>query len=290
MNKNSNPEYYEQEELWGGYQFITLEKVVNDYLSLRDDDDYTSRVGRDKIIIQAKRGIRELFASAMHQIRGQQLTLSDNLMIVLPQDYVNYVRVSWVDSDGILHPMASNKNLSMARRYLQDNVGGILLDNEGYEFEDDGGQQGNGLGYKKYEICCDDHYHGYNSHFRPNKDFSNDYPNGSFNIDTERGFIRFSSNVKSREIVLEYISDGLYIGTDAQDERNIKIHKFADSCLRSFIYYELIKQRRNIPMGEKALARKEYYNDLRLLKRKMNPIRLADFMQAFKSANKWVKK
>lgn len=281
MSRDSNPDYYDNEELWGGYQFLTLDKIVNDFIYSLDDDDYISNVKRDKVVFHSKRAIRELFTGAMRQIRAVQLTIGDKLTIQVPQDYINYVRISWVDEEGLLHPLALNNNISMAKRYLQDHKANILLDSDGYELFDDNLVRGSGT-YTKYTVCCNP--------FQPNRDYSENYSNGSYNVDTSAGVIRFSSDVESKEIVLEYISDGLFMETDRQSEKDIKIHKFADTTIRSYVYYELIKFKRNVPAYAIKSARDEYFNDLRLLKRKINTIRMSELLQAFKSANKWIKK
>ena len=130
--------YYDDETRWGEYQYITLEDVINNYLMSGDPDDYTSMVPRYRILYQARRGLREFYYDVLREIRAVRLELSPSLMVTLPPDYINYVRISWVDDKGILHPMAKNENISMAESYLQDNNYNLLFDNEGCVLQDDG--------------------------------------------------------------------------------------------------------------------------------------------------------
>ena len=48
----------------------------------------------------------------------------------------------------------------------------------------------------------------------PNKDNSKTFPNGRFKVDRSVGVIQFNSTAQSKTIVLEYISDGLYEGSN----------------------------------------------------------------------------
>ena len=281
--------YYDDETRWGEYQYITLEDVINNYLMSGDPDDYTSMVPRYRILYQARRGLREFYYDVLREIRAVRLELSPSLMVTLPPDYINYVRISWVDDKGILHPMAKNENISMAESYLQDNNYNLLFDNEGCVLQDDGSpalastvvNSGTEGYYNQYEFC--------NTEFQPNKNMTNVYSNGSYKIDKNRGVISFYSSAFGREIVLEYISDGLFTGCEGQPETDIRVHKFAEMALLDFIYFELIKRRRNVPYNEKDRARKEFYNSKRRTKRRISTIRADELRQAFKGSSKWIK-
>ena len=281
--------YYDDETRWGEYQYITLEDVINNYLMSGDPDDYTSMVPRYRILYQARRGLREFYYDVLREIRAVRLELSPSLMVTLPPDYINYVRISWVDDKGILHPMAKNENISMAESYLQDNNYNLLFDNEGCVLQDDGSpalastvvNSGTEGYYNQYEFC--------NTEFQPNKNMTNVYSNGSYKIDKNRGVISFDSSAFGREIVLEYISDGLFTGCEGQPETDIRVHKFAEMALLDFIYFELIKRRRNVPYNEKDRARKEFYNSKRRTKRRISTIRADELRQAFKGSSKWIK-
>src|SRR5690606_22292987 len=99
--------------------------------------------------------------------------------------------------------------------------------------------------------------------------------------------IQFGSEVFGKHIVLEYISDGIYTGCEGRPEVDIRIHKFAETAIMDFIYYELIKNRRNVPANEKARARKEFFNSRRIAKRRINTINYSELIQMFKGQSKW---
>ena len=280
--------YYNNPEEWGDYQFIPIEDIVNNYLMSRSSDDYTSTEPRHKIVYHAKRGLKELYFDVLRQIRAIELAVSPTLNVTIPPDYINYVRISYVDNKGQLHPMSIDKRYSMANRYLQDNNYDLLFDSDGNILQDYGNPAtGNNISdniSSDSECGCSQKCFS----FAPNRDNSNVYPNGKFNIDISNGIIQFSPDVVTKNIVLEYISDGLYL-EDGQSERDIKIHKFAETALHNYIFYELIKNRRTVPAVEKQRAKREYGNSKRIAKRRINTVRADEFRQAFKSSNKWIK-
>ena len=281
-------EYYSDPSQYGNYQYVTLEDIVNNFIMSSDQDDYTSLTARYKILYQARRAFRELYFDVMQEIRAIELDLSPTLTVTLPPDFVNYVRISWVDENGVLHPMAADMNKSIAQVYLQDHEYNLLFDSNGCVLQ----SYNEGLDVntadqvalanknRHYTICND---------FIPNKNFSNVFVNGKYRIDKSAGLIHFGSDSFGKSIVLEYISDGLFTGCEGRPEKDLRIHKFAESAVLDYIYYELIKNRRNVPANEKMRARKEYFNNRRLAKRRMNTMRKDELIQTMKGANKWIK-
>ncbi|NRA77274.1 MAG: hypothetical protein HRU18_03615 [Pseudoalteromonas sp.] len=289
----ASADYYADSSQHGDYQYITLNDIINNFIANRDSDDYTSTVPRYKVLYQARRAFRELYYDAVREIRAVEIELGPTLTMVVPPDFINFVRISWVDEEGQLHPMAMDTRQSIAQRYLQDNDYELLFDNNGCVLQD------NGLPYSALNNAEDipsdyrdsmNCYSFCDSGFTPNVNYSNVYSNGKFNYNRSRGLIEFGSNVKGKTIVLEYISDGMFTGCEGLPESDLRIHKFAETAVLDYMYYELIKQRRNVPAVEKQRARKEFYNSKRKTKRRINTIRYSELMQAFKSSSVWIKK
>lgn len=276
-----NIDYYDNPQSHGEYQYVTLEEVINNYMMSRGDDDYTNNEPRYKILYQAKRGVRELYYDVVREIKAIELELSPTLNVIVPPDFVNAVRISWVDDSGQLHPMSVDRTMVIADKYLQDHEYELLFDDEGEVLKADEGIPKIGGGVRRYSVCS--------TPFTPNIDRSKFNKNSTFNIDKAAGIIQFSSDARSKRIVLEYISDGLYTGNMSRGERQIRIHKFAESALVDYIYYGLVKNRRNVPMNEKIRARKEFYNNRRIAKRRVNSLNYQDLIQVFKGSTKWIK-
>lgn len=284
-------DYYNAPEQWGQYQYVTLKDTINNYMAFREDDDFTSSSNRTKILYHARRGFRELYHDVVREVKAISLELSPTLNVILPPDFVNYVRISWVDEHGQLNPMAMDDRMSIAREYLQDSNYNLLFDSNGCVLEgnsprtpmDDIVEPSSDRDTPVY------HYQFCNGGFRPNEDQSRVFNNGRYKLDTANGIIQFGSDAAGREIVLEYISDGLFTGCEGRNEADLRIHKFAESALLDYIYYETIKTRRSVPANEKARARREYFNSRKIAKQRMNSLRVSELLQVFKKSLKWIK-
>lgn len=290
MNITNSQEYYNTPSRFGEYQYVTLKEVIDNFMMSRDSDDYHGTTPRFKVLFQAMRGLREFYYDVVREVRAIELELSPTLSVTLPPDYINYVRISWVDDKGHLRPMSIDTTMSIAQEYLQDNDHNILFDNEGCVLIGNSETQlanaqntsntGDRSKYAEYSFC---------STFNPNQDLSKVYTNGKYNIDKSRGIIQFGSDAMGKLVVLEYISDGLYTGCEGKPEEEIRIHKFAEGALMDFIYYELIKNRRRVPANEKHRARKEFYNSRKNTKQRINALRVDELLQVFKGSTKWIK-
>jgi hypothetical protein len=282
-------EYYQEDAPHGGYQYTKMNDLINDYIMSRSSDDYTADTPRYQILYQAMKGLREFYYDILQEIKGRALELSPTLQVTLPQDYVNYVRISWVDDFGQLHPMAMDNKMSIASDYLQDVNYNLLFDEDGCVLLD----HKNGNSFEGSTVvdgvASSYEYQFRQNTFKPNINLSNVYENGKYKIDKERGIIQFGSGVQGRVIVLEYISDGLFSGCEGKPEEEIRVNKFAESALLDYIYYQLTKNSRNIPANEKARARKEYHNSRRIAKARINTLRKEELIQTFKGSTKWIK-
>jgi len=288
----NSSDYYNSPEEWGSYSYVTLKEVINNYLMSRDQDDYTANTPRFKILYQAMRGLREFYFDVLREVRAIELELSPSLNVTLPPDFVNFVRISWVDDQGQLHPMAVDNSMSIAEGYLQDNDYELLFDSDGCVLTSEGIRQP--LGADTTESISEGSdtpctRYSFISNFSPNLDTSRVFENGRYRLDKNTGIIQFGSDAFGRSIVLEYISDGLYTGCEGRPESDIRIHKFAEGAIMNYIYFELIKRSRNVPANEKHRAKKEYFNSIRTSKRRINTLRKDDLLQIFRASSKWIK-
>jgi len=287
-------EYYQDVQQYGDYQYNSLRNLVNNFMYSIQNDDYTEGIDVNRVVFHAKRGIQEFYFDIMNEIIRVEIELNPSLQIALPHDYINFVRISWVDLHGKLHPLAVDDSLNFAQAYLQDNEYNFLYSNTGDVLQGTHIQNrvGGGQPYG-YNDKVDYSQDGVVSYVFPyyneggtfNTNRARIFKNGSFTIDRERGQIQFSSNVTGRVIVLEYISDGMYQRSDEE----IKVHKFAEEALYAYVYWMLIKRRRNVPQNEKQAARKDYYNERRIAKRRIKPIRKDDIRQVLNGSGRFIK-
>jgi hypothetical protein len=247
-------DYYSDQENWGNYQFITLKQFIDEFMvETTDPDSYLNNTPRSKIVTQSKIGIRTLNREIKKTVLAIEMTVGPDMYLPLPQDYVDWVRVSVVTADGKLKALNINVLINRAIGYLQDDTGEILFDEQGQILQADGTNY-IGKPYRKYKFT--DYFRGKN--FELDTSVLSRW--GEFLIDEERGTIAFSSNLEGKEIVLEYISDGLQMYN--LREEDITIHKDLVETLSDWVYSECISKRRHVPANEKDRARKRYKTTL----------------------------
>tara|TARA_R100001082_G_scaffold91388_1_gene57992 strand:- start:7892 stop:9271 length:1380 start_codon:yes stop_codon:yes gene_type:complete len=99
----SQAEYYNDQD-YGNYQFTSLKDLVNQFMiGYVGDNKLISRVNKTDVIFHAKRALQELSFDVFKSCKAQEYDIPSNLTMPLPQDYVNYTKISWVDSAGIKH-------------------------------------------------------------------------------------------------------------------------------------------------------------------------------------------
>ena len=289
------------ENNYGGYAYTTLEDVITNFM--------VGYVGAGKLIPSvkttdvmffAKRGLQEFSYDTLKSIRSQELNVPASLSIPLPQDYVNYVNVSWIDGQGIKHiiyptTLTSNPyevpNQDAQGVAVQDNTGENIqttsvteerwADNDLKQINDaqsnlTGMLLSDGLGYSG---MYGDNYLGQKYGLQP----ETAQVNGWFTINERNGKMSFSSDLADKLIILEYISDGL--GYDA----DMKIPKLAEEALYAHISHAILATRINQPEYVIQRLRREKSAKLRNAKIRLSNIKLNEFVQVARGKSKWIK-
>lgn len=272
-------DYYDDPSLHGGYQYETLKNVI-DAMLLRtmDDDHILKNTKRSQLILFAKEGIQQLAESTTNDILAVELTVPESGYLILPQDFVNWVRVSVVCTDEStggyhLQPLDINRNISTATSYLQDHTGEILFDADGYILEADA-SNAYAQPYRRY---C------FGGGYQPTLDTSKLSKYGMFNVDERGGRITFSSNLVEQNIVIEYISDGL--NAELREDQ-VTIHKHCVQALKDWIYYAAIEGKRSVGAGEKQRALQRFKTTLHKAKIKRSGLNLQYIMRLMRQKTK----
>jgi len=289
------------EDNYGGYAYTTLEDVITNFM--------IGYVGAGKLIPSAKttdvmffakRGLQEFSYDTLKSIRSQELNIPANLSIPLPQDYVNYVNVSWIDSQGVKHviypttlttnpyetPSQDTQGIAIQDN-LSENINTTSITEDRWatnNLEQVNAAQSNltgmllsdGLGYPG---MYGDNYIGQRYGLQP----ETSQVNGWFTINEKNGKMSFSSDLADKLIVLEYISDGL--GYDA----DMKIPKLAEEALYAHISHAIIASRINQPEYVVQRLKRERSAKLRNAKIRLSNIKLNEFVQIARGKSKWIK-
>ena len=97
--------YYQEGEK-GNYQFTSLEDIINQFIvAYVGEEKIISKIKRVDVAFHAQRALQELSFDTFKSIKSQEITLPPSSTMTLPQDYVNYTKLSWSDSAGIKHPL-----------------------------------------------------------------------------------------------------------------------------------------------------------------------------------------
>jgi len=289
----SQQDFYENpafEDLQGGYGYVTLADVVNNFeLMYVGDNKLINNINRDIILFHAKRGLQEANFDILKEIKGIELDLSETLTLILPEDYVNYVRVSWVDRAGNFHPMVMNDDTKIAEAYLQDNDYNILFDESGNVLKaaDNSYDQTNlPPQYRMYRVDNDGFdYSELRTSGRFGLNTAKANSNGWFTVDKPNGVMKFDSRVGTRIIVLEYISDGL----ESSDPSRVRVHKFAEEVMYTYIEWMILNSTMDIQEYIIKRKRKDYDVARRKAKMRLNGITFDDIMQVMRGKDKRIK-
>ena len=287
------------EDNYGGYQYIKLDDLIENFMiAYVGREKLISDVKRTDVIFHAKRGLQEFSYDTLKSIRSQELTIPTNLSVPIPQDYVNYVRLSWIDKYGVERPLFPTNNLTTIPYYtpVQDNKGIPTQDNFGENIE------GTSITRERWEdtnidilnnnFDLDDwayfsNAYGYNGNWNVGQFYGTDPQyanvNGYFTINEREGKIAFSSDLVDRIIVLEYISDGLGYTEDT------KVPKLAEEAMYAYILHAIMSTRINQPEYIIQRLKKEKRAKLRNAKIRLSNIKLPEFVQVMRGKSKWLK-
>jgi len=289
------------EDNYGSYAYITLNDIINNFMvAYVGEGKLIQQVKRTDVIFHAKRSLQEFSYDTLKSIKSQELTVPHSLSVILPQDYVNYVKLAWIDHHGIKHPIYPTNNLTTIpyEKPLQDNNGEPLQDNFGSNIEgtsitelrwkrnnndivnDYGnngwGAMGYGYGYDQWL-----YYGFFGERYGLDPQYSNS--NGWFTIDDREGKISFSSNLINKIIVFEYISDGLAYDLDT------RVPKMAEEAMYAYIIHAIISLRVNQPEYIINSLKQEKSAKLRNAKIRLSNIKLEEITQVLRGQSKWIK-
>ena len=132
LDGTTQQEYYQGND-YGNYQFISLEDIINQFMLVYvGEDKIIPKAKRLDVAFHAQRAMQELSFDTFKSVKAQEITVPANLQMTLPQDYVNYTKISWVDSTGIKHLLyPTTSKTSNPPRHQTDSDGDFLFDLDG---------------------------------------------------------------------------------------------------------------------------------------------------------------
>ena len=289
------------EDNYGSYEYIKLTDAIDNFMvGYVGDGKLIQKAKKSDVLFFAKRSLQEFSYDTLKSIHSQELNVPASLSVILPQDYVNYVRVSFIDPLGVKRIIYPANNLTIApfETPIQDQVGVPTQDNFGENIE------GTSLTVERWKKANDNLINGQAANnINEAIDFQNAYgfggswnwggqygldpqtsqTNGWFNMDEREGKMSFSSNLAGRLIVLEYISDGLAYDADT------KVPKLAEDALYASILYSIVSTRSGQQEYLVQRLQKDRRAKLRNAKIRLSNIKLDEIVQVMRGKSKWIK-
>ena len=289
------------EDNYGSYEYIKLTDAIDNFMvGYVGDGKLIQKAKKSDVLFFAKRSLQEFSYDTLKSIHSQELNIPASLSVILPQDYVNYVRVSWIDQLGVKRIIYPANNLTIAPfgTPIQDQVGVPTQDNFGENIEGTSitterwkrandslidGQQGNNID----EVIDFQNAYGFEGSWNWGRQYGLDpqtsQTNGWFNMNEREGKMSFSSNLAGKLIVLEYISDGLAYDADT------KVPKLAEDALYASILHSIISTRSGQQEYLVQRLQKDRRAKLRNAKIRLSNIKLDEIVQVMRGKSKWIK-
>ena len=317
--ERSNPQgYYDNNGIsndgaYGSYRYISLDQLIDSFNA--------TYVGKGKICedviaydvaFHAARALQELSYDTLKSTKDWEVTIPSSLVLVMPVDYVNYVKLSWSDGSGterIIYPTSKTSNPFNVEESVET-WGGFTTDGDGQDLD------------RTAAATTGDDAYNYSSDTRDNyksqspteigstnaDDIDDEYgnlvggrygidpqhaqANGSFYIDEALGKFHFSSNMSGKTVVLRYISDGL--APYSSSSQNISINnsmvpKLAEEAMYKHMLYGILSARKDSPPGLLAQIKKERFAETRKAKLRLSNIKLEELTQILRGQSKQIK-
>jgi len=288
--------------LWegrGNYEYVKISDIVDNFMvAYVGTDKVIPKIKRSDVIFHAKRGLQEFSYDTLKSIKSQELSLPPNLQLPIPQDYVNYTRLSWVDPNGVQRTIYPANGLTMnpEQLILQDNRGDYIQDQFG-ENQEASQSITDGLwksandsdinGKLTQEVINNSNIYNltwwkqaYGQRYGLEPELTQ--TNGWFTINEREGTFSFSSNI-SGIILIEYISDGLAYNADT------RIPKMIEQAMYMHIVHAVVSTARNMPEYVIGRFKKERRAALRNAKIRLQNLKLDELTQVMRGKSKWIK-
>ena len=298
ITKNNEQYYLGPDGVWnsldenyGNYQFTPIKDIISNFMvAYVGQDKLITKIKRTDVAFHAQRGLQELHFDTLPSERSIEIEIGPLLNFILPQDYVNYVKLTWTDVNGIERIIYPTRNTSDPLPYLQDHNYEYIFDEQNREIVKANPSE-TLKRFKRDSQRADIYENANNADLLSENAMGRRYgltpenaqSNGVFYIDQIKGIIHFSSDICHKIVTLKYISDGL-----AYDE-DMKIHKLAEEALYKYIAYAIVSTRPSIPEYIVGRLKKEAFSSKRNAKLRLSNIKIEEIAQVMRNKSKQIK-
>jgi len=280
------------DEDYGNYQFTSIKDIINNFIiSYVGEEKIIPKAKRTDVAFHAQRGLQEFSFDILPSVKSQEIEIGPNLNFILPKDYVNYVKLTWIDGAGIERVIYPAINTSNPFPILQDANYEYLFDEQDQEVISAQSsetqkrfQNSTSTSVNVDDVIPTDVTYLRNYGRRYGISPQQAQVNGVFYIDQLQGVIFFDSSFVGRIVTLKYISDG--IGGNDED---MTVHKFAEEALYKYIAYAILSTRANTPEYLVSRFKKERAAAKRNAKLRLSNIKIEEITQVMRNKSKIIK-
>ena len=109
---------------FGSYQYIDMEDIIDNFMATYvGEGKLLSKTIRGDASFHGHRALQELSYDTLRSHKSQEIEIPPSLSMVLPHDYVNYVKLSWSGDSGIEHVIYPGSKTSNPTAIKQDDDG-----------------------------------------------------------------------------------------------------------------------------------------------------------------------
>ena len=304
--KTDEQAYYATGGSHGSYRYLSLSDVISAFMATYvGEGKICEKVINSDVAFHATRAMQELSYDTLRCTKDWEIQVPATLVMVMPNDYVNYVKLSWSDA-GIEYLIYPANKTSNPRDITNTNtVTGV----EG-EPETWGGFTTGGANTDLTSDELSDTWESYRSvaTTQTNDDYDDNtyWPyvgnrygidpqyaqaNGSFYVDEDAGKFHFSSNLSGKTLILKYISDGLITnsGKTGLDLDNTLVPKLAEEAIYKHILYGVLLAKKDTNPNLLMQIKKERFAETRKAKLRLSNIKIEEITQTLRGSSKIIK-
>lgn len=283
---------------YGSHRYTSLADIISNFMvAYVGDGKIINRTNRRDVLFHTKRAIQEFSYDIFKVEKIQEIEVGPTLAVPMPKDYVNYVSISYVDSQGVEHLIPRGTFTSKPSEAISQD------DNFNYQFDSEGNVitttsvaddrfKDLSMSTLNGDFSSEDQYlQGYNTivdgsivsggRFGGDPYLMN--RNGFFIIDEANGTINFTSNLSGAVITIKYISDG--VGSESE----MKVPKLAEEAIYKYVAHAILSTMAQVPEYIVARFKKERRAAMRNAKLRLYDLKLPELTQVMRGKSKMLK-
>lgn len=249
-----------------------LFELVNEYIATRTEEDFDKYISREVADYYAKTGYRDM----AHSIGGtpKSILITPNAVnfVPWPSDYLTYTKIGYLDANNVIRTLTRNDKINFRNEFFTSGSL-IVYDSDNVELvatTSSGKSQLNAT--TTASTSSSDVYWNLQDGTRT-LGHRLGYAGGANRkgyYRTNQYGIELSSDVTG-DIILEYIGDETM-------RANPVIPMAIEEAIKTWIYYQFVASKANVPEREKERAKRTHYNMRRVAKRKMRQFILEELV------------